>query len=101
MRKNIYSMWTEKRVKDFLTMNPHFENFLEEGKGKYACTYIVAGIQVILFFTVSGQVECLLDRKPISDNVKQQVQAFSYFATKICNEILDGKRTRADKEFSR
>ena len=94
-------MWTEKRVKDFLTTNPHFENFFEEGKGKYACTYIVAGIQVILFFTVSGQVECLLDRKPISDNVKQQVQAFSYFAKKICNEILYWKRTRADKEFFR
>ena len=93
--------WTEKQVEDFLTTNPLFENFFEEGKGKYACTYIVAGIQVILFFTVSGQVECLLDRKPTSKDVKQQVQAFSYFATKICNEILDGKRTHADTEFFR
>lgn len=81
-------MWTKQQVEDVLTKNPHFENFLEEGKGKYACVYVVEGISLIIYFTVSGQVECFLLEKPISEVVKHNLQTFSFFAKEICNEIL-------------
>ena len=87
-------MWTKKKVKDFLTTNPHFENFLEEGKGEYTCRYIVEGIPLIICYTVSGQVECLLLEKPISEDVKEHLQIFSSLAIKICNEILNEKRSQ-------
>ena len=84
-------MWTKQQVAEKLQQNPHFEKLFDEGKGKYECAYDVDGIQVKVFYTVSGDVEIWLLSIPRLVSVVQDVQYFVALAYEICDDIIRSK----------
>ena len=91
MPQNIMPMWTKQKVLQKLHEDPRFENLFDEGKGKYECAYIIDGIQVKLFYTVSGEVEIWLLSTHQLYSIGKDIQSFVSLANEICVNITKSK----------
>ena len=84
-------MWTKEKVEDILKRNPYFENLFVEGIGKYACMYVVNGIDFIIYNNIHGEAAYFFLNRPQDNAIKQDLQSFVQLAIEVCKEVYSKK----------
>lgn len=84
-------MWEKKQVEDVLKQNPYFENLFVEGKGKYACMYVVNGFDFVIYYNIHGQAGYYFLEQPTSKEIRRDLQNFVTLAMEVCQEIYKVK----------